>query len=257
MHSGLVRSGDRYRATEIFRFVKANQAVHAVSTMCRVLGVSSSGYYAWLNRSPSARAIANEKLAEQMHAIHQDSRGTYGSPRMHRELEARGVQAGRHRVARVMRSQGLRGVCRGRGWRTTVREERARPAADLVERNFTASGPDRLWVADVTYIPTWTGLLFLAVVLDVFSRRVVGWSMATHMRTELVLDALEMACRQRRPHGVIFHSDQGSQYTSIAFGERCRCYAIRPSMGSVGDCYDCEHDRVAVRPGPDPCLRLA
>ncbi len=151
MHSGLVRSGDRYRATEIFRFVKANQAVHAVSTMCRVLGVSSSGYYAWLNRSPSARAIANEKLAEQMHAIHQDSRGTYGSPRMHRELEARGVQAGRHRVARVMRSQGLRGVCRRRGWRTTVREERARPAADLVERNFTASGPDRLWVADVTY----------------------------------------------------------------------------------------------------------
>ena len=218
--------------------MKANQAVHAVSTMCRVLDVSPSGYYAWLNRSPSARVIANEKLAEQMREVHQDSRGTYGSPRMHQELLARGVRAGRHRVARVMRSEGLRGVCRRGGWRTTVRDERARPAPDLVDRNFTATGPDRLWVADVTYVPTWTGFLFLAMVLDVFSRRIVGWSMATHMRTELVLNALEMAYRQRRPRGVIFHSDQGSQYTSVAFGERCRLYGIRPSMGSVGDCYD-------------------
>jgi putative transposase len=206
--------------------------------MCRVLGVSSSGYYTWLNRSPSPRAIANEKLAEQMREVHQDSRGTYGSPRMHQELLARGVKAGRHRVARVMRSEGLRGVCRRRGWCTTVRDERARPAPDLVERDFSATEPDRLWVADITYVPTWAGFLFLAVVLDVFSRRIVGWSMATHMRTELVLDALEMAYRQRRPRGVIFHSDQGSQYTSVAFGGRCRVYGIRPSMGSVGDCYD-------------------
>jgi putative transposase len=206
--------------------------------MCRVLGVSSSGYYTGHNRPPSPRAIANEKLAEQMREVHQDSRGTYGSPRMHQELLARGVKAGRHRVARVMRSEGLRGVCRRRGWRTTVRDERARPAPDLVKRDFSATDPDRLWVADITYVPTWAGFLFLAVVLDVFSRRIVGWSMATHMRTELVLDALEMAYRQRRPRGVIFHSDQGSQYTSVAFGGRCSVYGIRPSRGSVGDCYD-------------------
>ena len=206
--------------------------------MCRVLDVSSSGYYAWRNREPSARARAHEQLTEQMRTIHQWSRGTYGSPRMHVELEARGVEVGRHQVARVMRAAGLRGVCRRKGWRTTVRDQRARPAPDLVDRDFSASGPNRLWVADVTYVPTWTGFVFLAVVLDAFSRRIVGWAMATHLRTELVLDALDMALSQRRPDDVIHHSDQGSQYTSIAFGQRCRVYGVRPSMGSVGDCYD-------------------
>ena len=206
--------------------------------MCRVLDVSSSGYYAWRKREPSARAMSDEALTEQMRAIHQWSRGTYGSPRMHEELKARGVNAGRHQVARIMRVGGLRGVCRRKGWRTTVRNQRARLAPDLVDRDFSARVPNQLWVADVTYVPTWSGFVFLAVVLDAFSRRIVGWAMATHLRTELVVDALNMALSQRRPQAVIHHSDQGSQYTSIAFGQRCRRYGVRPSMGSVGDCYD-------------------
>ena len=145
---------------------------------------------------------------------------------------------GRKRVARLMRAAGLAGVSRRKGVRTTQRQEDARPAPDLVDRNFTAEAPDRLWVADLTYIPTWSGFLYLAVVLDAFSRRVVGWAMASHLRTSLVLAALDMALWQRRPNGVIHHSDQGSQYTSIAFGQRCRQAGVRPSMGSVGDCYD-------------------
>jgi putative transposase len=142
------------------------------------------------------------------------------------------------RIARLMRVAGLAGVSRRKGIRTTVRDERARPAPDLVERNFSAEAPDRLWVADITYIPTWSGFLYLAVVVDAFSRRVVGWAMATHLRTELVLEALNMALQQRRPEQVIHHSDQGSQYTAIAFGQRCRAMGVRPSMGSVGDCFD-------------------
>jgi putative transposase len=137
-----------------------------------------------------------------------------------------------------MRAAGLAGVSRRRWISTTRRAERARPAPDLVERDFSSDGPDRLWVADITYVPTWAGFLYLAVVLDAFSRRVVGWAMANHLRTQLVLDALDMALWQRRPNGVIHHSDQGSQYTSIAFGNRCREGGVRPSMGSVGDAYD-------------------
>ena len=140
-----------------------------------------------------------------------------------------------------MRELSLEGVSRRKGTRTTKRDQRARPAPDLVERDFSADAPDRLWVADVTHVPTWAGFLFLAVVVDAFSRRVVGWSMANHMRTALVLDALNMALAQRRPEeAVIHHSDQGTQYTSIAFGKRCQAMNVRPSMGSVGDCYDCE-----------------
>jgi putative transposase len=145
---------------------------------------------------------------------------------------------GRKRIARLMRNAGLQGVSRRKWCRTTQRDERNRPAPDLVEREFRADGPDRLWVADITYIPTWAGFLYLAVVLDVWSRRIVGWSMATHLRTELVLDALEMAIKQRQPSSVIHHSDQGCQYTSVAFGQRCAQADIRPSMGSVGDCFD-------------------
>ena len=137
-----------------------------------------------------------------------------------------------------MREAGLAGVSRRKGPRTTRRDPQARPAPDLVERRFAAEAPDRLWVADITYVPTAAGFLYLAVVLDVFSRRVVGWSMANHLRTELVLDALDMAVGQRRPGSVIHHSDQGCQYTSLAFGERCRQWGVAPSMGSVGDCYD-------------------
>ena len=218
--------------------MRANRAVYPVATMCRLLGVSTSGYYAWHGRAPSAHATRDAALLERIREIHRTSRQTYGAPRIHAELIAEGHVVSRKRIARLMRNAGLAGISRRKGTRTTVRDARARAAADLVERNFTAEAPDRLWVADITYIPTWAGFLYLAVVLDVFSRRVIGWSMANHLRTRLVLDALDMALWQRRPDSVIHHSDQGSQYTSIAFGQRCRDAGVRPSTGSVGDCYD-------------------
>jgi putative transposase len=212
--------------------------MHRIATMCRVLGVSPGGYYARLRRPPSARARADFELSARIAAIHHRSRATYGAPRIHAELAEQGISVGRKRVARLMRAAGLRGVSRRNWIITTVRDRDARPAPDLVERNFTAVGPNRLWVADITYIPTWAGFLYLAVVLDAFSRKIVGWAMETYLRTELVLKALEMALGQRRPAGVIHHSDQGSQYTSLAFGKRCREAGVRPSMGSVGDCFD-------------------
>ena len=218
--------------------MSAHQAIYPVKTMCRVLGVSTSGYYAWRKRQPSRRAQADQKLLKRIRTIHERSKGTYGAPRIHAELAEAGVHVSRKRVARLMRSEHLRGVSRRKAPRTTQRKPGAHPAPDLVKRNFTAAGPDRLWVADVTYIPTWAGWLYLAVVVDVWSRKVVGWAMSTHLRTTLVLDALQMAIRQRRPKSVIHHSDQGSQYTSLAFGQRCRAAGVRPSMGSVGDCYD-------------------
>jgi len=212
--------------------------MHAIATMCRVLDVSASGYYARLTRPPSTRARTDAELSTRIAEIHRRSRATYGAPRIHVELREQGIRVGCKRVARLMRAAGLFGVSR-RDWIiTTVRDRNARPAPDLVERNFTAPAPNRLWVADITYIPTWAGFLYLAVVLDVFSRRIVGWAMETYLRTELVLKALDMALGQRRPGEVIHHSDQGSQYTSIAFGQRCREADVRPSMGSVGDCFD-------------------
>ncbi len=216
----------------------AHQAFHRVAAMTRVLGVSPSGYYAWYKRPLSARACVDVELTAEIQAIHRESRGTYGAPRVHAELAARGIHVGRKRVARLMRRAGVHGVSRRRQFHTTVRDESARPAPDLVDRQFQAAGPDRLWVADITYVPTWAGFLFLAVVLDAWSRRVVGWAMETHLRTELVLAALDMAVAQRRPTDVIHHSDQGCQYTSIAFGNRCREAGVQPSMGSVGDAYD-------------------
>jgi len=217
--------------------VTAHQAVHPVATMCRVLGVSPSGYYAWRKRPLSTRARTDVALTAHIAGVHRESRGTYGVPRIHAELTAQGMPLGRKRIARLMRAAGLQGVSR-RKVRTTVRDETARPAPDLVDRQFTAAEPDRLWVADITYVPTGASLLYLAVVLDVWSRRIVGWAMAAHLRTELVLAALDMALAQRRPKNVIHHSDQGCQYTSLAFGGRCRTAGVRPSMGSVGDAYD-------------------
>ncbi len=218
--------------------MKGNQAFYGVSMMCQVLGVSPSGYYAWRNRGPSSRSLADEALTERIRQIHEESRRTYGVPRVHFELVEKGDRIGRKRVARLMKAAGLQGVSRRKGIRTTVRCPEACPAPDLVERDFTVSGPDRLWVADITYIATWAGFLFLSVVLDAWSRKVVGWAMATHLKTELVLDALNMALWQRRPTQVVHHSDHGTQYTSIAFGRRCREAGVRPSMGSIGDCYD-------------------
>ena len=212
--------------------------MHRVATMCRVLGVSPGGYYAQLKRPPSARATADAELSARIVEIHHCSRQTYGAPRIHAELKEQGIRVGCKRVARLMRAAGLKGVSRRNWIITTVRDHHARPAPDLVERNFAAAAPNRLWVADITYIPTWAGFLYLAVVLDVFSRRIVGWAMETCLRTELVLKALDMALGQRRPAGLIHHSDQGSQYTSLAFGKRCHEADVRPSMGSVGDCFD-------------------
>ena len=218
--------------------MKANRANYPIATLCRVLAVSASGYYAWLLRPPSARRVIDEVLLERIRAIHSKSRGTYGAPRIHAELVDEGWCIGRKRVARLMHEAGLEGVSRRKWISTTQRRPDARPAPDLVKRDFTADKPDQLYVADITYIPTWAGFLFFAVVLDVCTRRVVGWAMANHLRTELVLDALNMALQQRQPANVIHHSDQGTQYTSIAFGRRCKQAGVRPSMGSVGDCYE-------------------
>ena len=216
----------------------ASQAVMSVREMGRLLGVSRSGYYAWRGRGASARVQADERLKVEIAAAHAASRGTYGAPRIRAELAARGNRTSRKRVARLMRALGICGVSRRRRVRTTIRDGEARPAPDLVDRNFEATALDQLWVADITYIPTLTRMLHLAVVVDACSRRVVGWAMALHARATLVLKALDMALEQRRPQGVIHHSDQGCQYTSVAFGRRCRATGVRPSMGSVGDCYD-------------------
>ncbi len=218
--------------------MSTHQAKHAVATMCRVLGVSPSGYYAWRKRPASERARQDSVLLRRIRTVHEASRGTNGAPRIHAELRAEGTRVGRKRIARLMRKVGLQGVSRRRFVTTTARDRDRRPAPDLVERVFAAAEPNRLWIADITYIPTWAGFLYLAVVLDAWSRKVVGWSMATPLRTELVLEALNVALAQRRPKAVIHRRDQGCQYTSIAFGLRCREAGVRPSMGSVGDAYD-------------------
>jgi putative transposase len=185
--------------------------MHSISIMCRVLDVSPSGYYARLKRPPSARARADSELSLQIAEIHRRSHATYGAPRIHAELATLGIHVGRKRVARLMTAARIRGESRRKWLTTTMRDPQARPAPDLVERKFTAAAPNQLWVADITYIPTWAGFLYLAVVLDAFSRKIVGWAMETSLRVELVLKALNMALQQRRPVGVIHHSDQGSQ----------------------------------------------
>jgi putative transposase len=227
-------------AIQVFQFIDAEKTSFPIAFMCRRLGVSTAGYYAWRQRPRSARAVADAHLTGTIRQIHVGSRGTYGAPRVHAELaDEHGVRCGRKRVARLMRIAELRGVCRRRRVRTTRRDEQAELSDDLVQRQFSASQPDALWCADITYLPTWQGFLYLAVIIDAWSRRVVGWSMANHLRTELVLDALEMAVWNRRPKpGLIHHADHGTQYTSLAFGRRCRQAGITPSMGSVGDCFD-------------------
>jgi putative transposase len=182
--------------------------------------------------------MADIAIGDRIEVCWRESRQTYGRPRIQADLHDEGIHASDKRVARLMRERNIHGASRRKGFKTTVRDRDARPAPDLVDRKFTATAPNQLWVADITYVPTWSGFLFVAIVLDVYSRRVVGWAMATHLRTELVLDALNMAIYRRRPKGVIHHSDQGCQYTSIAFGSRCKEAGVRPSMGSVGDCYD-------------------
>ena len=223
-----------------YRLISAERARTPVSVSCRLLGVSRSGYYEWERRAPSDRALTDAWLIEKIRTIHEDHRGVYGSPRIHAELRlAHGVRVGRKRVERLMRDAGISGLQRRKRGRTTISVPGVRVADDLVERQFRPDGPNQLWVADVTYLRTWEGWLYLAAVQDAFSRRIVGWSMADHMRAELVVDALQMAVRRRRPAGgLIHHSDQGSQYVSLAFGQACAQAGIARSMGSRGDCFD-------------------
>jgi putative transposase len=223
-----------------YRLIDAQKAHHGVSHLARVLGVARAGYYAWASRPPSDRARQDALLGEQIRQIHVRSRGTYGAPRVHAELRlGLDVRVGRKRVARLMRDHGLQGVHRRRRGGLTRRDPHAVPAPDLVERDFTPAGPDRLWVADITQQRTDQGWLYLAVVLDAFSRRIVGWSMADHLRTELVLDALDMAISQRNPAaGLVCHSDHGCQYTSFAYGRRLTASGLVASMGTVGDALD-------------------
>jgi putative transposase len=218
--------------------VRAYQADYPVSVMCRVFGVTTSGFDAWSRRAPSKHRLSDLVIGDRIETFFRASRSTYGRPRIHADLRDTGIAASGKRVARLMRERRIYGASRRKWTTTTVRNPHARPAPDLVDRRFVADRPDQLWVADITYVPTWAGFLYVAIVLDAFSRRVVGWAMANHLRTELVLDALNMAIYRRNPVGVVHHSDQGTQYTSIAFGQRCREAGIRPSMGSVGDCYD-------------------
>ena len=222
-----------------FRFVEQEKARYPVRVLCSALGVSPSGYYAWRSRGPSTRERSDADLAAEIRQFHARSRGTYGVPRIWADLAEAGHHVSRKRVARLMRADRLAGVHRRRFVRTTIRDEHAAPFPDLVNRDFTATGPDRLWVADITQLPTRSGSCYLASIVDAFSRRVVGWSMATHMRTELITGALDMALARRAPgRGLVHHSDRGSQYTSLAFGQRLREAGIAASMGAAGSCYD-------------------
>jgi putative transposase len=204
-----------------YRLISAEKARTPVSVACRLLGVSRSGYYEWAGRAPSDRALSDAWLTEKIRAIHKEHRGVYGAPRIHADLRmAHGVRVGRKRVERLMRAAGISGLQRRKRGRTTVSVPGVRVADDLVQRQFSPGAPNVLWIADVTYLRTWEGWLYLAAVQDAYSRRIVGWAMADHMRSQLVVDALQMAVQQRRPPaGLIHHSDQGSQYVSLAFGQ--------------------------------------
>jgi putative transposase len=213
-------------------FIAAEKANHSISLMCRLLGGSRSGFHAWERRLPSDRALADAWLVDRIAKIHRESRGTYGARRVHAALGQQGIHVGRKRVERLMRAQRLSGAVPRKRARTTIRVAGVRAAANLVGRDFVPSRPNQLWVADIKYIPTAAGRLYLAAVVDCFSRRVVGWSMREDLRAELVVDALEMAVARRRPGpGLVHHSDQGSQYVSLLFGERCRDAGIEISMG--------------------------
>jgi putative transposase len=222
-----------------FRLIDAKRAQHPVSLLCSVLGVSRAGYYAWKNRPACARRRRDEVLVEEIRQVHDESQGTYGWPRLHAELRHRGVRVSRKRVARLMRQAGLSGMVRRRKGRTTVSVPGIAVAPDLVRRDFNPTEPNRLWVADLSEIATWEGKLYLAVVVDCFSRRCVGWAMAEHMRAELVVEALEMALWQRRPDiGLVHHSDRGGQYVSLIFGQTARAAGIDISMGAKGCALD-------------------
>jgi putative transposase len=224
-----------------YRLIEAEKSEHRISRLCRVLGVTRQGYYAWRRRGPSLRQLGDDELARLIVTIYDGSLETYGAPRVQLELaDEHEVHVGRKRVARLMRKLELQGVSRrGKKPRTTVPDPKAPPAPDLVERRFEADAPNRLWLADLTYVPTLEGSLFLAVVMDMYSRKIVGWSMRDDLRADLVVDALAMAVTRRRPPaGLVHHSDRGSQYTSLAFGKTLRESGLVASMGSRGDAFD-------------------
>lgn len=221
-----------------YRLIEAEKTSFPIHLMCRLLGVSRSGYYGWRGRPPSPTNRADGALIEKIREIHERSRHTYGSPRVHAELRTLGTRCGRKRVERLMRKSGLQGCIRGRR-RGTTRPGKRSAAEDLVKRKFAAAEVDKVWVADITYVATAEGYLYLAFILDVHSRRIVGWSMEDHLETELVVDALRMAVWRRKPApGLVHHSDQGVQYTSLSFSERLREVGIKPSMGRTGSALD-------------------
>lgn len=223
----------------MFGFIEREKANHQVRRMCQLLKVSSSGFYAWRQRPVCPRKQEDARLRELIIAIHQRSRGNYGAPRIWDELRYdHAVRCSGKRVWRLMRQLGIKGTHRRRYRKTTERDAALPVAPDLVNRNFTASRPDQKYVGDITYIRTWEGWLYLAIILDVFSRRIVGWSMGASLHTRLVVEAFEMAVRRRRAKGAIAHSDQGSQYSSLTYGRRIREAGLIQSMGSRGDCFD-------------------
>jgi putative transposase len=221
------------------RFVEAHRDMYPVSEMCRVLGISRSGYYAWRKRSPSPRERENGRLLAALIELHAASGKTYGSPRLHQALVKQGQACGRHRVARLMRQHGIAGITPRRTQRTTRAAAGHVPLPDLVQRDFTATRPNEKWVADMTYLATHEGWLYLAVVMDLYSRTVVGWAMQSRMTADLVCEAVRMGIKNRHPaSGLVHHSDRGSQYTSAVFQELLAAHDIRPSVGRTGDCYD-------------------
>jgi putative transposase len=210
-----------------------------VIRMCKVLGVSPSGYYAWRGRPPSAREMANQELANKIEAVYNDSYETYGSPRVYRDLKAQGVACSENRVARLMRLRSLQAK-QVRRYKSTTKRNKAHPVApNLLRRDFTAEWPDQKWLSDITYIPTQEGWLYLAVILDLYTRRIVGWAMSERMTGNLTLAALKLAIQQRQPEvGLIHHSDQGSQYTDHSYQALLEAHGIRASMNGVGSWYD-------------------
>jgi len=232
---GLLREGEQVK----FAFISAEKAKQPTSKLCRALGVSRSGYYAWSRRPPSARAVSDAKLVPLIRISHAQSRGTYGSPRVLRDLHALAHRVSCKRVARLMRQEGL-AARRRRRYKATTNSRHSLPIApNVVARTFYATAPNELWVTDLTYIWTWEGWLFVAAILDVFSRRVVGWSVADHLRTELPMEALGMALGIRQPEaGLVHHSDQGCQYASELYRSELDSQRIVCSMSRVGDCWD-------------------
>jgi transposase InsO family protein len=223
-----------------FAFIRENKAEFPVEVLCEVLKVSRSGYYAWSRRPPSPAALRREALVERIRAAHRESRSTYGSPRVHRELRAQGVACCENTVARLMRQNDIRSKARRRFVVRTTDSRHGRPVApNVLDRQFYPDRPDATWTADITYIPTAEGWLYLAVVLDLFSRRVVGWATADHLRSELACDALRMALGHRRPGGgLLHHSDRGVQYAGEAYGRLLAEHGIEPSMSRTGNCWD-------------------